>query len=506
MAPFTLRPLLPKQNHATVWLPFGLLVAAAIVLLGIVTTSLALVNATNQQIHQVSSSQEVRLHAFRLLSTIQDAETGQRGYLLTGNRAYLEPYESARSDVATQLSTMEQALRQDHRPESELAPVRALVAAKIVELDDTIRLRRIGRTAEALDVVNTQQGKQTMDELRARLDDIIVQSNGRVDVHLKDLREATLLQRNVSLGGAVAIILLALTAGLLVLRYTDALKTAHDEVERLNTGLELRVLDRTSELQRANDEIQRFAYIVSHDLRAPLVNVMGFTRELETSLEELKTSLSTAGAVLPSAASAVIDDDIPEALRFIRASTQKMDGLISAILRLSREGGRRMTATRVDLNALLARATAALRHQLDESGASLTIAPNLPTLSSDQMALEQIFGNLLENAIKYLSPARLGKIEVSVTTPDKTTVVIAITDNGRGVAENDLERIFELFRRAGPQNTKGEGIGLAHVRALSRRLGGDVTVDSRLGEGSVFRVILPRVMPSAANGDEGDAA
>src|SRR5262249_17279766 len=135
--------------------------------------------------------------------------------------------------------------------------------------------------------------------------------------------------------GACAIFVFAVIAMWLVVRYTRELRTAQRAVEQLNTGLELRVADRTEALTRANDEIQRFAYIVSHDLRAPLVNIMGFTSELETGLETLQRFVALEGAPADgerAKAQTIANDDIPEAVRFIRASTTKMDGLINAIL------------------------------------------------------------------------------------------------------------------------------------------------------------------------------
>jgi signal transduction histidine kinase len=124
-----------------------------------------------------------------------------------------------------------------------------------------------------------------------------------------------------------------------------------------------------------------------------------------------------------------------------------MDGLINAILRLSREGGRTLTATPVELNALFTQSEASLRHQLDEVGATLTVAPNLPKVTSDQMALEQIFGNLLDNAIKYLAPGRPGRIEVRARNGEAGQIVVEVVDNGRGIAAQDQERVFELSRR-----------------------------------------------------------
>jgi len=101
--------------------------------------------------------------------------------------------------------------------------------------------------------------------------------------------------------------------------------------------------------------------------------------------------------------------------------------------------------------------------------------------------------NLIDNAVKYVRDEVPGQIAVTATATDAPMVEISVIDNGRGIAERDLERIFDLFRRSGAQDRPGDGIGLAYVRTLVRRLGGTVRVSSRLGEGSTFTIVLPRV-------------
>jgi signal transduction histidine kinase len=168
-----------------------------------------------------------------------------------------------------------------------------------------------------------------------------------------------------------------------------------------------------------------------------------------------------------------------------------MDGLINAILKLSREGKRELIAEDVDIRRVFETVMSSLKHQIDETGTTVTLSPRLPIIRSDRLSLEQVFGNLMDNALKYLQPGRPGKLRIEAED-NGSDVVIKVIDNGRGIADQDRERIFELFRRAGRQDRPGEGIGLAHVRAQMRRLGGDVSVRSRIGEGSEFRVVLPR--------------
>jgi len=114
----------------------------------------------------------------------------------------------------------------------------------------------------------------------------------------------------------------------------------------------------------------------------------------------------------------------------------------------------------------------------------------MPTIAADRVAVEQIFGNVVDNALKYLKPDRPGRIQITAHTEGKMAV-FEIADNGRGIAERDFERVFELFRRSGDQSVPGEGIGLAHVRALVRRLGGGIDCASTLDVGTTFTIKLP---------------
>ncbi|MFL5202362.1 MAG: PAS domain-containing protein, partial [Microvirga sp.] len=178
----------------------------------------------------------------------------------------------------------------------------------------------------------------------------------------------------------------------------DALRESRERA--LRTEEETRRLasilaERVTELDAANEEIQRFAYIVSHDLRAPLVNVMGFTSELEgaqAEIERFYRNVRQADSNLISPEiRAAIESDLPEAIGFIRSSTVKMDKLIRAILKLSREGRRVLAPEPIDMAQLLEAQRHSVAHQLHERSAILLIEP-LPDLTSDRLAIEQIFG------------------------------------------------------------------------------------------------------------------
>jgi signal transduction histidine kinase len=177
-----------------------------------------------------------------------------------------------------------------------------------------------------------------------------------------------------------------------------------------------------------------------------------------------------------------------------------MDRLINAILKLSREGRRNLVPEQLDMTAMVRDIADSVRHQTRAAGAGIVIEP-LPVLESDRLSVEQVLGNLIDNAVKYLDPSRPGRIVVTGEETGDGWIVYRIADNGRGIAGRDHERIFELFRRSGRQDQPGEGLGLAFVRNSVRRLGGDITLESDLGKGSTFMVKLPTrlILPDAGD-------
>jgi signal transduction histidine kinase len=478
-----------------------LMAIAFVVLLALGGAMIWLVQQTRGYAAGVAATQEMRLATGRVLTMLADAETGQRGFLLTGEERYLAPYHAAVAalpDALAELAGLVQ--REDERLDAPTR-LRLLAARKLSEIRETLDLVRLGQRATALSVVETDHGRALMEEIR----DLAAAIDGR-SADRSAARSAALDRavRWLLIGSGAGVLLIggvAIGSVAIAFRYTRELERAQAEVKAANDALEQRVAERTADLAAANDELQRFAYIVSHDLRAPLVNVMGFTAELEEATVPLRGLLATLGndaAPCPTraAAEAAVREEIPEALGFIRSSTQRMDRLISAILRLSREGRRQLVPERVQMGALISSIAGTMQHQLDEAGCSLNIEGRLPDIVSDRLALEQIFANLIDNAVKYLGPERErpGRITVRGRLIARGRAVFEVEDNGRGVDPRDHDRIFELFRRAGSQDQPGEGIGLAHVRALARRLGGNVEIASALAQGSVFRVTLPVVL------------
>jgi len=276
---------------------------------------------------------------------------------------------------------------------------------------------------------------------------------------------------------------------------TERRRTA-EHVQALNAELQARVNELAtinSELAHKNQENEVFVYSVSHDLRSPLVNLQGFSKELSTVGDELREILDATE--LPSASRrrglALIDDEMRVAIRFIQSAVTRLGTIIDALLRLSRAGRLEYQRQQVALDEIIARIVQAMAGTISDCGAEVTVH-DLPPTWGDAPALEQVFANLIGNALNYLDPTRPGCIEVgaSAGVSSEDCVTYYVKDNGLGIPEAYQSKVFQTFQRLHPERAKGEGMGLAIVRRIVERHGGKVWVESTDGVGSTFYVML----------------
>lgn len=482
----------------------GLLALAIVLLLAINIAVFVLIRRTVEFNDTVEQAQQVRLVSREVLTRLVDAETGQRGFLLTARPEYLSIHNQATQELPELLQDLRGLTVGDPDLGPRVERIDELSAQRLTVMQRSIALARTGRIGEAVSVMRLGEDKVLMDAMRAEIAAIDEIQATRLQFRTRQSEWAgnvTVIAN--ALGGALILVLAGASAWL-IRRYVFEIQAGRDALDRLNAGLEHKVRDRTFELTRANEEIQRFAYIVSHDLRAPLVNVMGYTAELEQAGRILDRQIAAIESRAPKsvdpAAVVAVREDVPEAIGFIRASTEKMDRLINAILKLSREGRRNLVPERLDMTVMVQNIADSVRHQTQAAGAGIVVEP-LPHLESDRLSIEQVVSNLIDNAVKYLDPSRQGRIVVTGEEIPGGWIVYRIADNGRGVSDRDHERIFELFRRSGKQDRPGEGLGLAFVRNSVRRLGGDITVESELGKGSTFILKFPTrlILPDAGD-------
>src|SRR6266404_2941990 len=480
-----------------------LLVAGLVVLTVISAGSVYLVNKARDDarwvVHTVESENQISFTQLQL----RRAESAQRGFVLTLRPNFQTDFEEAASQIPPALTRLSELTSDNPAQKRVLDQMIPLSHQRIEEFRKTIELARTQRLNDAAQIVREDVGRAAMNHIydlagrmRAEEDRLFVLRTTNAD------RSQTLAASLTGIGSGFVVVLAGISI-FLVQRSSRARDDAEASLRDNNLNLEVTVDERTADLREANDEIQRFAYIVSHDLRSPLVNIMGFTSELEELRGDIFKRIATLACASASPASAgaaaaepvlgeedkQLAQDFSEALEFIKSSIAKMDRLISAILNLTREGRREFEPVRIDTSELIEAIVTTVAHQAAEAQAQIRVEP-LPHIVSDRLALEQIFSNLIDNALKYLKPGVPGDISVRGRTK-LGFAIFEVTDNGRGIDPKDHQRIFDLFRRAGAQDKPGQGIGLAHVRALVRRLGGTMSVSSELHCGSTFTITLP---------------
>jgi signal transduction histidine kinase len=234
---------------------------------------------------------------------------------------------------------------------------------------------------------------------------------------------------------------------------------------------------------------------VSHDLRAPLVNLQGFSKELTRAGDELRAAVreSSLAAGPRQRIERVIDEDIGEALHYLQTAVLRASHIIDALLRLSRVGRIEYRRQKVEVRDVVQRVVDAMQGSIRARHAHVSVG-DLPAVWGDATALEQVFANLVGNAVNYQDPTRVGRIEIG-TTPAPPGVhslrIFYVRDNGLGIAAVALPRLFNAFQRLHGNATAGEGIGLALVRRMVERHGGRVWAESKEGQGTTFYLSLP---------------
>lgn len=413
----------------------------------------------------VSHSHLVMTILEQTISDLKDAETGQRGYLLTGDENYLQPYLQSLSQISISINSLKKLTADNANYEQPIYILQQTSTTKLVELQQTIKLRREQGFESAMAVVRTNRGKQIMDNIRQQIADIKAQENKLLDKRGKDSQESiqqTLL--TFSLATGVNLALLGLVYSLF--RRTQL------QSEREKATLEKRVLERTQKLQAANEDLEAFAYTVSHDLQSPLRAMHGFAEAL---LEDYGDVFEELGK---------------EYARRIIISALRLEDLIQNLLAYSHLSRAELSLKVINLTDLMSDVIHTIQSDIEEKHAEIQIQSQIPEVLGHRPTLVQVMTNLLINAMKFVQPGVKPQIQVCAERHDDW-VRLWVADNGIGIAPEHQKRIFQVFERLHGQETySGTGIGLAIVRKSVERMNGQVGLESQLGQGSKFWIEL----------------
>jgi signal transduction histidine kinase len=279
----------------------------------------------------------------------------------------------------------------------------------------------------------------------------------------------------------------------------EGLQTYSEGLEELVGERTQQLEQRSEQLEATNRELSDFLYVASHDLRSPLINLAGFSRSLQESIGTLDAVLSE-GAEGHNGAPAgnghvalqwpALKEEISESLDFILRSVSKMDVLVNALLDLSRIETRPRVQQPVNTAKLVEEILSTFHYQIAAKKIS-AVAGNLPLVAGDPVRINQVFSNLIDNAIKYMELHSGGRIDIGCEESDDEYQFF-VRDTGPGIRPEDRDKVFRLFMRLGGNSVAGDGVGLAAVRKIVEKHGGKVWVDSELGRGSTFWFSLPR--------------
>ncbi len=414
-----------------------------------------------------------------LLSTVKDAETGQRGYLLTANPSYAEPFRQASKTIGTQMNHIGQLAGTDAAEAGTLSELRSAVSDKMEDIAATIRLRNTQGLSAALALVDTNRGEADMAIIRKlvlqlRQKEVITFRN-----RVEDQRRSR-LGLDITLGVGVLLSFLSLYLAYHVnVMYAEERDRIEANVLLSNEMLETRVKERTFELeqrtrdlQKSNGDLTQFAYVASHDLQEPLRMVGSYV------------------GLLARRYRGKLDETADEYIQFAVDGASRMQALISDLLVYSRAGTQAVHKQSVAFETIVQRALANLSLAISESSAAIRIG-ELPAVEADTVKLTQVLQNLIANALKFHKPGMRPEISIMATKVGQEWM-FSVGDNGIGFDTRYTEKIFQVFQRLhGIGKYSGNGIGLAISKRIVEHHGGRLWADSQLGIGSTFFFTLP---------------
>lgn len=229
------------------------------------------------------------------------------------------------------------------------------------------------------------------------------------------------------------------------------------------------------QVEEKNRDLRDFTYMISHDLKSPIFTIRGMLQALN---EDHASSMN---------------QEMREMLGHMSLAANRLELLVKSVLELSKISSQELASEPIELSSLLTEVALEYQPQISETSCQLRIPPALPRILGDRLRISQVFSNLIGNAIKYRAPARAPIVEIKEESCQRQRYCsISVRDNGIGIAAEQLSDVFRPFHRLKTVNVEGTGIGLASVKRIMEKLGGEVRAASEPGVGSVFTLTFRR--------------
>lgn len=449
------------------------LTAATAILLGVAFLSYSSLTRNAEDRQWVVHTYQVMGALDELLRGMTDAETGERGYILTGEDVYLDPYQRGLGEVRQSTAEVRKLTADNAEQQNSLNELEPVIAERLRELRERIQVRRKAGLAAGAAAVREGAGRQFMGQIRSAIGGMRGKEERLLVQRAAELEASSHATRIVIvLGEFLGLVFLGI-AGLAIHAEMRQRGRAEEEIRNLNAELERKVEERTAELaerakdlERSNMELQQFAYVASHDLQEPLRTIASFTQLLAKRYADK------------------LDDKAREFIGFAVDGSKRMQTLINDLLSFSRVGTQGKALASVRCDAVLDTVLRSLKRAIEESGTVITRDP-LPAVFADELQLGQLLQNLVANAIKFKGD-RPPRVHVGAERNGRGWKIF-VRDNGIGIAPEHSERIFVIFQRLHTKTQyAGTGIGLAICKKIAERHGGRIWVEAAPEGGSIF--------------------
>lgn len=465
-------------------------IASLVLLTAIGVVSYRSVQTLNANNELVDHTQEVLDQLQDIRIQIIQVETDARGFLLTGDKVYLEAYDRDRNDIPAKIAAAKENTKDNFSHQQKFPVLEEAVKQRLDLLHEYVQRREV-LGATVIPAGQSAEGKRRMDAVREALAEIAGNERSLLNSRLEQSRlssQRLLITLGLSFVGALALICIVFYLALRDIRSREmieaTLKAGHEQLEQRVRERTQELASANLELERSNRELQDFAFVASHDLQEPLRKIQAFGDRLRT------------------VQAAKFDDQGRDYLDRMHSAAGRMHTLINDLLTFSRVTTKAQPFERIDLNKIAADVMSDLETTIERAEGTVEVG-DLPSIDADPLQMRQLFQNLIANALKFRKPDSPPLVKVGAELINKNAsgiegsasnkfARIRIADNGIGFDEKYLDRIFTPFQRLHGRNEyEGTGIGLAVCRKIVERHGGTLTAQSSMGHGATFIATLP---------------
>ena len=430
---------------------------------------------------QLNDSNIVKLKLKETLSALKDAETAQRGYLLTNDSLFLEPFNGAYEKARTELSSLKAVSAEKVSQQRDLNSLETLVNLRFNTFNQAIQHYNDPGINDETRKQHLLRGKSVMDSIRMHVQNIELQEDQLVRQREKSR------ERFAFVTPMFAVLLMMTAIGILVFSYSkiieqlNRLRTFLIRAKKMNNELK----KKNHQLEMINNELDSFTYIASHDLKEPLRKILTYIDLIEKN---------------PASGDGMFSH---QHFSRIKTSAQRMQNLLNDLLLYSHVNMGERKFEMVDLNKVVSDVTSNLKEEIQENGAKIQ-SSDLPTLKGMPFQIRQLFENLITNSLKYKQQGRPPSISIESTIVNKKDIPekflkesnayykLNFTDNGSGFDQTYADKVFRLFQRLHPNNGQGStGIGLTICKKIVDNHHGHIRAVSEVNKGTTFEIYLP---------------